>query len=129
MLLEVSCSNHPGDEAKGAEEVIVYSSPTDKDREKFIDKATGTEMEMAAEPQPLLEWFAEKYKDFGATLEFVTNKSQEGSQFVKGFGGIGGILRYKVAFEDLGDLEDGDDEFYGSDEDSGESNMSCEIVD
>ena len=32
------------------------------------------------------------------TLEFVTNRSQEGSQFVKGFGGIGGILRYKVDF-------------------------------
>ena len=84
-----------------------------------MDKATGLEMEQAAEPQPLLEWFAEKYKEFGATLEFVTNKSQEGSQFVKGFGGIGGLLRYKVAFEDLGDMEDDDDEFYGSDDDSG----------
>ncbi len=42
--------------------------------------------------------FAEKYKDFGAQLEFVTNRSQEGSQFVKGFGGIGGLLRYKLDF-------------------------------
>ena len=83
-----------------------------------MDKSTGLEMEQAEEPKALLEWFAEKYKEFGATLEFVTNKSQEGSQFVKGFGGIGGILRYKVAFEDLGDLDDEDDEFYGSDEDS-----------
>jgi hypothetical protein len=39
---------------------------------------------------PLLEWFANNYKTFGATLEIVTDKSQEGSQFVKGFGGIGG---------------------------------------
>ncbi|RXK35519.1 peptide chain release factor 1 [Tremella mesenterica] len=100
------------------EEVIVYSNPNDKDREKFIDKATGTEMDPSAEPQLLLEWFAEKYKDFGASLEFVTNKSQEGSQFVKGFGGIGGILRYKLAFETLGDDED-EDEFYDSDGDSG----------
>ncbi|CAD6585312.1 MAG: Polypeptide release factor (eRF1) in translation termination [Tremellales sp. Tagirdzhanova-0007] len=101
------------------EEIIVHSTPTDKDRDKFMDKATGLEMEIAAEAQPLLEWFAEKYKDFGATLEFVTNKSQEGSQFVKGFGGIGGVMRYKVDFTDLGDLDDGDDEFYGSDADSG----------
>jgi peptide chain release factor subunit 1 len=86
-----------------------------------MDKATGLEMEQVAEPMPLLEWFTEKYKEFGATLEFVTNKSQEGSQFVKGFGGIGGILRYKVAFEDLGDNDDDDDEFYGSDDDSGMS--------
>ena len=84
-----------------------------------MDKATGLEMEQVVEPMPLLEWFTEKYKEFGAHLEFVTNKSQEGSQFVKGFGGIGGILRYKVAFEELGDNDEDDDEFYNSDDDSG----------
>lgn len=47
---------------------------------------------------PLLEWFANNYKKFGATLEIVTDKSQEGSQFVKGFGGIGGKLQGKNAF-------------------------------
>lgn len=29
---------------------------------------------------------------------FVVDRSQEGSQFEKGFGGLGGILRYKVDF-------------------------------
>lgn len=35
-------------------------------------------------------------------------RSQEGSQFVKGFGGIGGMLRYKVDFQALqcDDLEE-----------------------
>lgn len=42
------------------------------------------------EAQPLLEWLANNYKSFGATLEIITDKSQEGSQFVRGFGGIGG---------------------------------------
>ena len=42
------------------------------------------------ESQPLLEWLANNYKTFGATLEIITDKSQEGSQFVRGFGGIGG---------------------------------------
>ena len=42
------------------------------------------------ESMPLLEWFANNYKNFGATLEIITDKSQEGAQFVKGFGGIGG---------------------------------------
>lgn len=50
------------------------------------------------ECQPLLEWLANNYKNFGATLEIITDKSQEGSQFVRGFGGIGGkyplFLRY-----------------------------------
>lgn len=50
---------------------------------------TGQEHELI-ESMPLLEWFANNYKKFGATLEIVTDKSQEGSQFVKGFGGIGG---------------------------------------
>ena len=58
---------------------------------------TGVELEVV-EKQQLVEWFANNYKNFGAQLEFVTNRSQEGSQFVKGFGGIGGILRYKVDF-------------------------------
>ncbi|KAJ7168377.1 peptide chain release factor eRF/aRF subunit 1 [Mycena crocata] len=99
------------------EEIIVHTNKEqEKDREKFIDKSTGLEMEQATEPQSLLEWFAEKYKDFGANLEFVTNRSQEGAQFVKGFGGIGGLLRYKVDFQTLGSADDDEDEFYDSDE-------------
>lgn len=74
------------------------------------------------ESQQLLEWLANNYKTFGATLEIITDKSQEGSQFVRGFGGIGGklinvvvtiflkltkldspkgILRYKVDFQSM----------------------------
>ncbi|CAE6366506.1 unnamed protein product [Rhizoctonia solani] len=100
------------------EEIIVHASKEqEKNREKFIDKSTGLEMEQAAEPMSLLEWFAEKYKDFGATLEFVSNRSQEGAQFVKGFGGIGGILRYKVDFTNLANFDEDSDEFYDSDDD------------
>ena len=101
------------------EEIVVHiSKEQEKDREKFLDKSTGLEMEQSQEPQPLLEWFAEKYKEFGANLEFVTNRSQEGAQFVKGFGGIGGLLRYKVDFTNLGSLDDEEDEFF-SDDDGG----------
>lgn len=46
------------------------------------------------ECQPLLEWLANNYKNFGATLEIITDKSQEGSQFVRGFGGIGGVYLF-----------------------------------
>jgi peptide chain release factor subunit 1 len=99
------------------EEVVVHNHGQEKDREKFIDKSTGLEMEQAAEPQSLLEWFAEKYKDFGTNLEFVTNRSQEGAQFVKGFGGIGGLLRYKVDMTNLASLDEEEDEFYSDSED------------
>ena len=45
-------------------------------------------------------------RSVGATLEIVTDKSQEGSQFVRGFGGVGGILRYKVDLQNLNVDED-----------------------
>ena len=35
----------------------------------------------------------------GAHLEIVTDKSQEGAQFCKGFGGIGGRFRYLLKIE------------------------------
>jgi peptide chain release factor subunit 1 len=60
----------------------------------------------------MLEWLAEKYRDFGANLEFVSDRSSEGNQFVKGFGGIGAILRYALNFEQLADFDDDEDEFY-----------------
>jgi peptide chain release factor subunit 1 len=120
MVLEVSdsyliagylCSRTP-------DEVVVYGNKEqEKDHEKFLDKSTGTEMEPVGEPQSLLEWFTEKYKEFGANLEFITNRSQEGAQFVKGFGGIGGLLRYKVDLGSLAALDEEEDEFMSDDED------------
>ena len=56
------------------------------------DKETGVELELE-DNMPLLEWLANNYKSFGATLEIITDRSQEGSQFVRGFGGVGGMLR------------------------------------
>lgn len=92
-------------------EVILHTNKTSElDREMFMDKETGQEMEVA-EQGSFLEWLAEKYKDFGANLEFVSDRSSEGNQFVKGFGGIGAMLRYKVNFEQLADFEE-EDEFY-----------------
>lgn len=41
------------------------------------------------------EWFVDHCEEHGARLEIVTDQSQEGSQFLKGFGGIGGILRWR----------------------------------
>lgn len=97
--------NHTTDEEK-----ILHLTPEqEKDKTHFVDKETGVELELI-ESMPLLEWLANNYKTFGATLEIITDKSQEGSQFVKGFGGIGGILRYRVDFQSL-ELCDGIDDF------------------
>lgn len=42
-------------------------------------------------------------------------RPQEGSQFCRGFGGIGGILRYQLDMRTFDELSDGD--YGGSDED------------
>lgn len=94
----------------GSESIFHLTKIQENDREMFMDKQTGQEMEVL-DQSSFLEWLAEKYKDFGATLEFVSDRSSEGNQFVKGFGGIGAMLRYKVNFEQLADFED-EDEFY-----------------
>lgn len=90
---------------------IHLSKEGEADQTNFVT-GEGVELEVVEKMQ-LVEWFAQNYKNFGATLEFVTNRSQEGSQFVKGFGGIGGILRYKVDFmEHEFDEEDDDQDAY-----------------
>ncbi|CAK9298062.1 unnamed protein product [Gordionus sp. m RMFG-2023] len=83
---------------------VLLTPVQEKDKSHFIDKETGVEMEII-ESQSLLEWLANNYKTFGASLEIITDKSQEGSQFCRGFGGIGGILRYKVDFQTLENFE------------------------
>ncbi|XP_046565707.1 eukaryotic peptide chain release factor subunit 1 [Haliotis rubra] len=88
--------NHQTDEEK----VIFLKPEQEKDKTYFTDKDSGVELELV-DQMPLLEWFANNYKNYGATLEIITDKSQEGAQFVKGFGGIGGILRYQVDFQSL----------------------------
>ncbi|XP_076364700.1 eukaryotic peptide chain release factor subunit 1 isoform X1 [Tachypleus tridentatus] len=97
--------NHASEEEK-----ILHLTPEqEKDKTHFVDKETGVELELV-DSIPLLEWLANNYKSFGTTLEIITDRSQEGSQFVKGFGGIGGLLRYRVDFQVL-DLTDGFDDF------------------
>ena len=95
------------DPQTGVTKVVVPTAQQEADPHFLRDPTSGVEMEVV-EKIPLSEWLSEHYKDSGALLEFVTNKSQEGSQFVKGFGGIGGLLRYPMDFEMLDLYEDDD---------------------
>nr|CAH8840378.1 unnamed protein product [Trichobilharzia regenti] len=90
--------------------VIHLRPDQETDRRHFIDPETGSDLEIL-DTQLLLDWLALNYRSFGTTLEIVTDKSQEGAQFVRGFGGIGGILRYQVDFNHLagGDVDFEDD--------------------
>mmetsp|Transcript_6851 Transcript_6851/g.12222 ORF Transcript_6851/g.12222 Transcript_6851/m.12222 type:complete len:459 (-) Transcript_6851:1579-2955(-) len=104
-------------------ETIVHLNPEQEKNETFFhDTETGVELEVI-ENEPMVEWLANHFKDYGCKLEFVTDRSGEGTQFVQGFGGIGGILRWKVDFIQLSEYEeaaglDADDD---SDSDGGGS--------
>ncbi|KAJ2798145.1 translation termination factor eRF1 [Coemansia guatemalensis] len=97
------------------EEVERFLTPAQaQDRVSFLD-SKGGELELISK-EPMLEWLAEVYKQRGANLEFITENSSEGSQFVKGFGGIGGLLRWQLDVTQLGDAND-DDLYYDDDDD------------
>jgi len=85
-----------------------------KDPTLYKDPETNVDLAIEQE-QCFLDWIVMQYKSFGSKLEFITDRSQEGNQFVKGFGGVGGLLRYKLAFDLLdepeGDAEESDEDF------------------
>lgn len=93
----------------GEVSVIHVEPDQEKDASLFHDSETGVELEVV-DKTPLVEWFANHYGDFGATLEFITDRSQEGSQFVRGFGGVGGLLRWKVDFVEMAEYEELDED-------------------
>lgn len=108
-----------------SEETILHLTKEQEANDNFFhDNETGVELEVV-EKESLVEWMANNYKNFGCNLEFVTDRSGEGTQFVKGFGGIGGILRWKVDFVEMSnfeeaaalDNEDDDDDDNKSEED------------
>ena len=88
------------------EELVLHLNKEQEADDKFFrDEKTGVELE-TVDKMPLVEWFAENYKSFGCNLEFITDRSAEGTQFVKGFGGIGGTLRWKVDLSELNSYEE-----------------------
>jgi len=96
-------------------EDIHYLTPQEAKNEKLYRcPDTGVELDVV-ENEPFVEWIVENYKTFGTKLEFITDRSQEGNQFCKGFGGIGGLMRYRVEFEMFDepnlDQVDSDDDF------------------
>jgi peptide chain release factor subunit 1 len=107
------------------EKKTFYMTAEQRLKTSFFSDVKESEIEVEDEVY-LVEWLANNYKSSGAKLEFVTDKSQEGSQFVKGFGGIGALLRYSMDFtvlddddaapavaddDDDNDKEKGDDDF------------------
>mmetsp|Transcript_26590 Transcript_26590/g.58270 ORF Transcript_26590/g.58270 Transcript_26590/m.58270 type:complete len:460 (+) Transcript_26590:191-1570(+) len=104
-----------------SEENVVHLTKEEEANENFFhDPETGVELEVV-EKESFVEWMANNYKQYGCNLEFVTDRSGEGTQFVKGFGGIGAILRWKVDFVELNQYEEAAALDHGDDSDSDDS--------
>ncbi|KAL0231432.1 hypothetical protein GEMRC1_010836 [Eukaryota sp. GEM-RC1] len=106
-------------DTQSGEESIVYVNPEqEKDRALFQNPQTGLELDLV-DSEPLSDWLINNYSKFGLdSLDFITDRSTEGSQFVKGFGAIGGVLRYSIdalglEYLDENRMEDSDlDDFW-----------------
>ncbi len=66
-----------------------HMTPAQRKANDVITTPEGVVCEFQDE-ELLTEYFAEHYREYGCKLEFISDKSEEGSQFCKGFGGIGG---------------------------------------
>ena len=111
------------------EEVVHHYTPAQmEDDANFVDKETGVELE-TTDSTELVEWLAENFKQFGCEVQFITDRSQEGSQFVKGFGGIGGILRWAVDFAQLNDYMEQDEKDWDEDDSSSDSDGDRDYYD
>ncbi|KCV70762.1 eukaryotic peptide chain release factor subunit 1 [Fonticula alba] len=100
----------------GTERVLYLDLPAETD--KIKDPKSDDEVEVT-EAMSLVEWLTENYQKFGVVLEFISDRSPEGSQFVKGFGGIGGVLRYRLGGtgDEYGNAaESEDDMFFATDD-------------
>lgn len=95
---------------KNGTELIKYLKPAQVsdffDKEKHPENADYD----IQEKEPLVDWLAEHHVDFGSEIVFVTDASPEGSQFVKGFGGLGAFMRFKYEGDAHVELDYQDDE-------------------
>ncbi len=93
------------------EELSVAVVPSAEANDTKYKNKHGEEFEVL-ENISLTEFLLDSYKKYVSSLEIVSDKSSEGNQFVKGFGGVGGILRFKIdEIHHFSDEEKDDDKF------------------
>mmetsp|Transcript_45365 Transcript_45365/g.145519 ORF Transcript_45365/g.145519 Transcript_45365/m.145519 type:complete len:131 (-) Transcript_45365:386-778(-) len=97
-----------------ADHVLLVTPEEAKKASLCRDEETVVELDIV-DSVPFVEWIVDNYKNFGTKLAFVTDRSQEGNQFCKGFGGLGGLMRYCLELESFEQAEP--TKFDDSDED------------
>lgn len=96
---------------KGETRIHLLTEAQEKEGKALRDADTNVECDVISS-EPLVDWLLMNYKKYGIQIEFITDKSSDGFSFVKGFGGIGGFLRYKVDVDEIaGDANGNQDDF------------------
>lgn len=102
----------------GKQEVVIYDASDDKDNIKLTTnnstdaKSTDTKDDSINDEfkldelklinnEPLLDWLLEHCQDYGATLQLVSDRTDLGAQFVKGYSGCAGMLRWALDVNEL----------------------------
>jgi len=96
---------------KGAqgEERVLHMTPEEFGRHR--DDGTCLEV---IETYAFIEWVTQNQHADTVTLQIITDETPEGKQFCKGFGGVGGLLRWQMEFEpsvNESGADDTDDDF------------------
>jgi peptide chain release factor subunit 1 len=103
----------PKNTSDGTDIVVKYLKLSEIEyKSTWVDKQTNIEY-LILDYDSLIDWLSDNYTEFKTELFFVTDKSPEGSQFAKGFSGIGGMLRYKMDIQEFidYDMENDDNDF------------------
>lgn len=86
-VVYLSANPSPGDDADDDTHATLLSLEQEDGWQMSSDPGSQTD---------LLEWLLEHRKEKGCSLELVGDATTEGTQFSRGFGGIGAICRYRV---------------------------------
>jgi peptide chain release factor subunit 1 len=78
-----------------SEEEIVVKRPSEFEEGKYKCRKCQSSSTELVEQVDYLDWVMEKANSTGARTKIVSTETAEGEQFLKGFGGVGAILRYK----------------------------------
>lgn len=86
--------------ATGDTRIKFLSDEQLKDPKHMKDPESGVDLEVV-DSMGLADWLLMHYGEYGVKIELITDQSSEGFQFCKGFGGIGGFLRYKIEIDNI----------------------------
>lgn len=104
---DLECDRYVVKPADGSEPIIHYLTVEERAKIDLHKSPIEGGAPNEIESESFVDWLTANYTKFGVKLELVTNKSQEGSQFVRGFSGVGGMLRYQMDLMVLRELEQG----------------------